>query len=649
MGDTLAGPSFEAPVAPTSPPESVEAQPAHHDDLSPPLSATEVSHLPAEATDADTQPPTAPEEIEAEKIYTHALADGREFSGTREQARKLCPVIGKMSVEDEQATFNDADLAQRIAARGREKRLAREQAATDKPEPAKDNDPATTRQSDRKVEAKSAIATNGNNPTKSKDTPTNEHTAKIVADSLRDTTPEPVQAKKPEIQTVTNDNNKNDSPIETPTHDIRSQEMIAQEVRRRIEVAVADADLRSRLVQQNTLSSTIASGRAEPSEVKPKPPESKIQHNDIAKPAPIAEEVPLPLTNTAREKPAIAKNFIEGELIDIVRPIIAASNAEPREVKPETPKPAKPPESKVYFAEATTKPTSIVEAVQEVQAPRVITTPQEIVTDTETLEVGDAMFVDIEPIYQPEAQSEAEPAFDFDLLAAELELQDLLAKIANEYGEAASDTISAEITDTLISTEPAIDTQASLLDAGPNLVQEAEAAFDMTIPGSEATGNSDKKPDIKPTYYQGELTAYIQTLDPTRADTARTALKALLETLHDRQEFEVDLEDGETTLAQPTVEQERLFVQLLESLGLDYADEEARKLVQGMIIPASLSENTDEAQLSIEQLNDMGTREYKPASLAYFFTSLVKMIKQKAQQHLQIGKYALFFSTSLSD
>lgn len=622
MGDTLAEPSFEAPVAPTPPPESVEAQPAHHDDLSPPLSAAEVSHLPAEATDTDTQPPTAPEEIEAETIYTHALADGREFSGTREQARKLCPVIGKMSVEDEQATFNDADLAQRIAARGREKRLAREQAATDKPEPDKDNNATGTKQSNRVAEVKPDTATTRVDPTKSKDAQTNEHTAKIVADSLRDTTPEPVQAKKSEIQAVTSDNNKNDSPIETPTHDIRSQETITQEARRRIEVAVADADLRSRLVPQNTLSSTIASGRAEPSEEKPKPPESKIQHNDVAQPAPTAEEVPLSLTNTAREKPAIAKNFIEGELIDVVRPIIAASNAEPREVKSETPKPAKPPESKVYFAEATTKPTSIVEAVQEVQAPRVITTPQELVASAETEEEENGVFVD-------------------------LELQDLLAKIANQYGEAASDTVSAEITDTLISTELDIDTQASLLDADPDLVQEA--AFDMMIPSSEATVNSDKKPDIEPTYYQGELTAYIQTLDPTRADTARTALKALLETVHVHQELEIDLDDGETTMAQPTAEQEQLFVQLLESLGLDYADEEVRKLVQGMIIPESLSENTDEAQLSIDQLNDMGTREYKPASLAYFFTSLVKMIKQKAQQHLQIGRYALSFSTSLSD
>jgi hypothetical protein len=71
----------------------------------------------------------SPAEAETERVYKHTLEDGREFSGTREQAMELCPVLGKMSPENVQATLDDADLAQRIAARGRANRLAQEQEA----------------------------------------------------------------------------------------------------------------------------------------------------------------------------------------------------------------------------------------------------------------------------------------------------------------------------------------------------------------------------------------------------------------------------------------------------------------------------------------------------------------------------------------
>jgi hypothetical protein len=69
-----------------------------------------------------------PLQEDLEKVYKHTLEDGREVAGTLEQAIKLCPVLGAMTIENAQATLEDDDVAQRAAERGRAKREAKEQA-----------------------------------------------------------------------------------------------------------------------------------------------------------------------------------------------------------------------------------------------------------------------------------------------------------------------------------------------------------------------------------------------------------------------------------------------------------------------------------------------------------------------------------------
>ncbi len=62
--------------------------------------------------------------IEAEEVFSRTHSDGKEFSGTLEQARQVCPALGRMTVENAHATLQEEDLAARVAQRGREKRLA---------------------------------------------------------------------------------------------------------------------------------------------------------------------------------------------------------------------------------------------------------------------------------------------------------------------------------------------------------------------------------------------------------------------------------------------------------------------------------------------------------------------------------------------
>jgi len=76
----------------------------------------------AEVIPAPTASEVQPELQAVEQVFNHAHGDGQEFSGTLEQARQVCPALGKMSVEAAQATLEQSDLAARVAERGRESR-----------------------------------------------------------------------------------------------------------------------------------------------------------------------------------------------------------------------------------------------------------------------------------------------------------------------------------------------------------------------------------------------------------------------------------------------------------------------------------------------------------------------------------------------
>lgn len=145
MSTTLAAPAFERPDASIRPPERVPAEPLleNADPVTPPVHAVEIPRVIIESNVEQPAATDSAEPDEPAKIYKHVLPDGREVSGTREQAAKLCPVIGKMSTENATATLNEADLAQRVAARGREKRLAREQAKREQDNQA-DKEPTIT-------------------------------------------------------------------------------------------------------------------------------------------------------------------------------------------------------------------------------------------------------------------------------------------------------------------------------------------------------------------------------------------------------------------------------------------------------------------------------------------------------------------------
>jgi hypothetical protein len=186
--------------------------------------------------------------------------------------------------------------------------------------------------------------------------------------------------------------------------------------------------------------------------------------------------------------------------------------------------------------------------------------------------------------------------------------------------------------------EAANDIQADKLEGVtlPDLVIEVPA--DVPVLNETLAENIVQQETASPVELEEELSAYIQLLQPSKAETARATLDELVEAVKLIQE---NVRSDSVEVIVPTEKIEQLFAQLLESLGLDYGEETVRGIMQTLLSPEILEELAEEEQLSIDQLNYMGTREYKSNSVISMFTSLIQLIKDKVEPYLRIGRYAL--------
>jgi hypothetical protein len=83
-------------------------------------------------------------------------------------------------------------------------------------------------------------------------------------------------------------------------------------------------------------------------------------------------------------------------------------------------------------------------------------------------------------------------------------------------------------------------------------------------------------------------------------------------------------------------------MQLFEGLGIEYDEETIDQFIQNITAQESfVNLNIETDELSIENLNNMGTREFKALEGTSLLGGLTRFIKQKMQPHLILGKYAL--------
>jgi len=304
---------------------------------------------------------------------------------------------------------------------------------------------------------------------------------------------------------------------------------------------------------------------------------------------------------------------------------IAEATIDP--VIPRTPAVEKP--SKIIDV---TRPEKRVDPVVEFMAEEL---EAEIADDTTNH--ADTDKVRISPSVDLEATIVEDPTFDLDEIMTELGIE---YPMTVESDGLETTVLMSEL-DTDINVEE-LEFDAMTTSNEISLDLTADETLDLRKQVAELDKATAAEAE-EPHDLQVELRAYIETLEPSKAEAADTALKSLVEALEERHE-RTDIDAESPVIAVQEIE--HLFVELLEALNLDYEDETMKKLIQDLITPELLAEITEDYELSIDQLNYMGTREYNPTSVTSLFSSLMQMIKQKIEPLLRLGKYAL--STSFA-
>ena len=280
----------------------------------------------------------------------------------------------------------------------------------------------------------------------------------------------------------------------------------------------------------------------------------------------------------------------------------------------------------IIYTPAIEKPTSIADPLEAERTDNPISEFVEQSIDSENIEEAE-LALDVEAI------DIDEPLFDIDELMAELGLEYSLPEIGEviENKELVSevDASQANIEEAELGDGTLIDYIS--LDLAPDV------AIDLRQPVRE-TVDPVLAEEVKPKEIRNELSTYIETLEPAKAEAAEEILQALVKVLEVNQ---IAIENGEEISEVDVKKIEHLFVELLEPLNLDYQDETVKQLMQNLFSSEMIAEITEDYDLSIDQLNYLGTREYKSASFVTLLTSLVQMIKQKVVYHLRLGKYAL--------
>lgn len=147
------------------------------------------------------------------------------------------------------------------------------------------------------------------------------------------------------------------------------------------------------------------------------------------------------------------------------------------------------------------------------------------------------------------------------------------------------------------------------------------------------------------TYFelQAELSSSIQLLEPYAAEIAQTILNEIAVAVHTRQERPT-VDQTEVIIQAEEIEQ--LFVQLFESIGLNYSEELVKNIVQFMFVPERPGDSATKNPLQVVQPKDLGTREYKSAKAMSMLTDWGRSISQKIQPHILLGRYAVQVSAN---
>ncbi|MHB1864549.1 MAG: hypothetical protein ACYCPS_00055 [Candidatus Saccharimonadales bacterium] len=236
-----------------------------------------------------------------------------------------------------------------------------------------------------------------------------------------------------------------------------------------------------------------------------------------------------------------------------------------------------------------------------------------------------AIGIEVEGIIEPVVDTD-EHSYKFGLHYTATEISDYIEDALAGVEVVAS---QANIAEDEPFNEPIID-QIGVATASNETVDNIENHKEEDLPALTEVA--------QPIELLAELNAYIKTIDAKNSELTDAAVKILVQVLEaSRTAIEKNEEISEINVKMI----DRLFRELLEPLKLVYQEEAVKKLINVLLSPETITEIAEDHELSLDQLNYLGTKEYDSLSLSSLLTSLVRMIKQIVAYHLKLGKYAV--------
>ena len=177
-----------------------------------------------------------------------------------------------------------------------------------------------------------------------------------------------------------------------------------------------------------------------------------------------------------------------------------------------------------------------------------------------------------------------------------------------------------------------------------DVVDEQERALDTqplqatVIESLESASESPEATTLQG--FEEHFSLYLDSLEPAQVEATKNVIEALSIVIKESQQLPEETTNEEKEIIEQKLEE--LCMQLFEGLGIEYDEETIDQFIQNITAQESfVNLNIETDELSIENLNNMGTREFKALEGTSLLGGLTRFIKQKMQPHLILGKYAL--------
>jgi len=122
-----------------------------------------------------------------------------------------------------------------------------------------------------------------------------------------------------------------------------------------------------------------------------------------------------------------------------------------------------------------------------------------------------------------------------------------------------------------------------------------------------------------------ELQQLIESLEPDKVTSIYSLLETLIKTPQEKKAEEITTVASEDSM-------QTFFIKVLDILNLEYSENMLIKLLEELsssVGSIEMANDQQQQQLSIDQLNRIGTKEYKIAFVSKILASLVRIIKSK--------------------